>query len=76
MRVKLSLIENKIASIAVRIPTKHIMPTAMIIKVRNDLKKLVLRDKNAIFIFSRKLKPQFYIFSNLLQYIDSISAML
>ena len=52
--VKLSLIEKIILSMAVSIPTKQVIPTAMIINVRDVLRMLALRDRNAIFIFSKR----------------------
>lgn len=50
--VKLSLMVLSTLSIAVRIPTKQVMPTAMISSVKNDRKKLSFIDRKAIFMFS------------------------
>ena len=40
--LKLSLIENKMASMAVSIPTRQVIPTAIISNVKTDLKRLFL----------------------------------
>src|SRR3990167_1918673 len=41
-------------SIAVRIPTNALMPTAMMSAVRLALSKFVLMERNASFIFSKR----------------------
>ena len=58
--LKLSLKENKRVSIAVRIPTKQAIPTEIINRVNNDLKKLSLIEPKAIFIFSDEFKCNFF----------------
>jgi hypothetical protein len=40
--LKLLLIEKSIASIAVKIPTRHVIPIAMMSNVSKDLRKLDL----------------------------------
>ena len=50
--LKLSFIENKMLSIAVKMPTRQVIPTAMIINVRHVLIKLVFSDLRANLIFS------------------------
>jgi hypothetical protein len=50
--LKLSDIEKRIASMAVKIPTRQVIPTAMIINVSSDLSKLAFMDINASLIFS------------------------
>jgi hypothetical protein len=52
--LKLSLIENKILSMAVRMPTRQAIPTAMMSRVRKDRKKLDFIDPTASFTFSLK----------------------
>ena len=53
MLVKLSLMESLIESIAVKIPTKAVIPIAIIKIVKTVLSKLLLTDCKAIFIFSK-----------------------
>jgi len=45
--------EKSMASIAVKNPTRQVMPTVMMISVRKDLRKLVRNEFNASFIFSK-----------------------
>ena len=52
--VKLLVIPALITSIEVRIPTKAVIPIAMIIIVRNVLKDCDLMELTAIFMFSMK----------------------
>jgi len=52
--LKLSVTEPPIASIAVRMPTNAVMPTAIIRMVKIDLNLFVFTEVNATFRFSRK----------------------
>jgi len=56
---KLSLMENKTLSMAAKIPTKHVIPTAMISRVSEDLNKLVFKDCKANNMFSVYFKGAF-----------------
>jgi hypothetical protein len=51
--VKLLVMESLITSMAVRIPTSALMPSAIIMMVRNVLSDCDLIDSKAILIFSR-----------------------
>lgn len=52
--LKLLLIENKMVSMAVRIPTRQVIPTAMISKVSKARTKLDLIDRSETLIFSAR----------------------
>jgi hypothetical protein len=59
IKVNSLVIEFLMESIAVRIPTRAVSPTAIIQTVRTDLSRLVRIDCNAIFRFSKKRGPGF-----------------
>ena len=52
--LKLSLIENSIESMAVKIPTRQVIPTAMISNVSEVLRKLAFKEYSAILMFSER----------------------
>jgi len=60
-RLKLSLIENRIESIAVRIPTKQVIPTAMISNVSDVLRKFAFKEYSAILMFSVRFNADRYM---------------